>query len=85
MSRRPIAAVMDDPDLLVVCDDGTVWNYIRGTNEWSRLAAIPGSPAKKKERDREKEREREREKERERQTSRSKSDGRRSNVGAEVV
>lgn len=78
MSRRPIAAVMDDPDLLVVCDDGTVWNYIRGTNEWSRLAAIPGSPARKKER----------EKEREVEKSRAKAvaeSSKRSKAKAEVV
>ena len=55
MSRRPIAAVLDDPDLIVVCDDGTVWNYVRGANEWNRLAAIPGSPAVKKEKEKEKE------------------------------
>lgn len=51
MARRPVAAVLDDPDLIVVCDDGTVWSYLRGTNEWHRLAAIPGSPAMKKEKD----------------------------------
>ena len=55
MSRRPIAAVLDDPDLIVVCDDGTVWNYVRGANEWNRLAAIPGSPAVKKGKEKEKE------------------------------
>ena len=78
MSRRPIAAVMDDPDLLVVCDDGTVWNYIRGTNEWSRLAAIPGSPAKKKERQKEREIEKSR--------AKARSDGsRRAKVGAAEV
>lgn len=54
MARRPVAAVLDDPDLIVVCDDGTVWSYLRGTNEWHRLAAIPGSPAMKKEKDRKK-------------------------------
>lgn len=56
MARRPVAAVLDDPDLIVVCDDGTVWSYLRGQNEWHRLAAIPGSPAVKKEREKEKER-----------------------------
>lgn len=56
MARRPIAAVLDDPDLIVVCDDGTVWNYARGANEWNRLAAIPGSPAVKKEKEKKKER-----------------------------
>lgn len=66
MSRRPIAAVLDDPDLIVVCDDGTVWNYLRGANEWSRLAAIPGSPAVKKEKQKERERIKAREKAEER-------------------
>ena len=66
MSRRPIAAVLDDPDLIVVCDDGTVWNYVRGANEWNRLAAIPGSPAVKKEKEKEKERIQAREKAEER-------------------
>ena len=66
MSRRPIAAVLDDPDLIVVCDDGTVWNYVRGANEWNRLAAIPGSPAVKKEKEKEKERIKAREKAEER-------------------
>ncbi|HET9332162.1 MAG TPA: hypothetical protein VFQ21_01120 [Gemmatimonadota bacterium] len=66
MSRRPIAAVLDDPDLIVVCDDGTVWNYLRGANEWNRLAAIPGSPAVKKEKEKEKERIKAREKAEER-------------------
>lgn len=65
MSRRPVAAVLDDPDLIVVCDDGTVWSYLRGQNEWHRLAAIPGSPATKKEREKEKKRERAEERERE--------------------
>lgn len=66
MSRRPIAAVLDDPDLIVVCDDGTVWNYVRGANEWNRLAAIPGSPVVKKEKEKEKERIKAREKAEER-------------------
>jgi hypothetical protein len=66
MARRPIAAVLDDPDLIVVCDDGTVWNYSRGSNEWNRLAAIPGSPAVKKEKEREKDRLKAREKAEER-------------------
>lgn len=83
MARRPVAAVLDDPDLIVVCDDGTVWSYLRGQNEWHRLAAIPGSPAVKKEREKEKERakaERTREK-----AERTRENAKPSKVKAEIV
>ncbi|CAN5864211.1 hypothetical protein BH20GEM1_BH20GEM1_04720 [soil metagenome] len=54
MARRPVAAVVHDPDLVVVCDDGTVWSHQRDEDRWLRLAPIPGSPAsrKKEEKDR---------------------------------
>ena len=47
MARRPVAAVLHDLDLVVVCDDGTVWTHQREADAWLQNASIPGTPAMK--------------------------------------
>jgi hypothetical protein len=49
MARRPVGIVLDASGLITICDDGTLWTYLRAHNEWHRLASTPGSPASKRE------------------------------------
>ena len=41
--RRPIAAVVYSGQLVVVCDDGSMWRFPAPGGSWVEMAPIPGS------------------------------------------
>ena len=45
---RPVAAVMSNRYVVVVCDDGAVWQQFPNQDGWSPLPPIPGTPASAK-------------------------------------
>lgn len=51
MARRPVTAMLHEvhedghSELIVVCDDGSVWTHVADEDSWHQLAPIPGSPA----------------------------------------
>jgi hypothetical protein len=43
--RRPVGVAPESGSgrLVVVCDDGSVWNWIRDRSRWEEIPPIPGS------------------------------------------
>lgn len=43
--RRPVGVAPESTSgrLVVVCDDGSLWKWIAGTNRWEEMTPIPGS------------------------------------------
>lgn len=43
--RRPVGVAPESTSgrLVVVCDDGSIWQWIHDRNRWEEMAPIPGS------------------------------------------